>query len=216
MSIQNIIDKAQSIEIDRKRVIGQTISRSQRIKTSERASAQPWKFKVTPPGMLSWSDSRGFIEVIDFNDRANEYTISLNNNSGMNYITSYQGGFTAAQLNSMTIHAVGTSSFTLTNLPGGMASGTVMFQPGDFIQPINSRYPYTVVSTSTRGINTTTSVTLNRSVITSEDLVLFGQQLKVGNSCTWRVIVSGLPSYQLVPMQRVQYTGNFDLIEKII
>ena len=44
--------------------------------------------------MLSWSDSRGFIEVIDFNDRANEYTISLNNNSGMNYITSYLGGIT--------------------------------------------------------------------------------------------------------------------------
>jgi hypothetical protein len=215
MSIQNIIDKAQQIEIDRRKIISQSISRSQRIKTAERSTAQPWKFKVTPPGMLSWTASRAFIEVIDFNDRSVEYTISLNNNSNMNYITAYQGSLTAGQLNSITIHAVGTSSFTLTNLPS-VASGTVMFQPGDLIQPANSRYPYTVASTSTRGINTTTSVTLNRPVITSEDITLQGLQLKVGNSCTWRVLVSGLPTYQLVPMQRVQYTGDFELVEKII
>jgi hypothetical protein len=215
MSIQNIIDKAQSIEIDRKRVIGQTISRSQRIKTSERASAQPWKFKVTPPGMLPWSASRGFIEVIDFNDRANEYTISLNNNSGMNYITSYLGGITQGQLNNLTIFSTGTSTITIANMPA-VNSSTVIFARGDYIQPANSRYPYTVVTTATRGSTTTTSVTLNRSLITSEGLNLIGQGLAVGNSCTWRVIVSGLPTYQLVPMQRVQYTGNFDLIEKII
>jgi hypothetical protein len=29
-------------------------------------------------------------------------------------------------------------------------------------------------------------------------------------------LVSGLPTYQLVPMQRVQYTGDFELVEKII
>ena len=215
MSIQNIIDKAQQIEIDKRRIVGQTISRSQRIKTAERSTAQPWRFKITPPGMLPWAASRGFIQVIDFNDRVGEYEISLNNNPGMNYITAYQGSLTSGQLNSMTIHAVGTSSFTLTNLPG-VSAATVMFQPGDLIQPANSRYPYTVATTSTRGINTTTSVTLHRPVITSEGITLQGLQLKVGNSCTWRVVVSALPTYQLVPMQRVQYTGDFELVEKVI
>ena len=215
MSIQNIIDKCQQIEIDKRRIVGQTISRSQRIKTAERSTAQPWRFKITPPGMLPWTASRGFIQVIDFNDRVGEYEISLNNNSGMNYITAYMGSLTAGQLNSMTIHAVGTSSFTLTNLPS-VGSGVVMFEPGDLIQPANSRYPYTVATTSTRGINTTTSVTLHRPVITSEGITLPGLQLKVGNSCTWRVVVAGLPTYQLVPMQRVQYTGDFELVEKVI
>ena len=215
MSIQNIIDKCQQIEIDKRRIVGQTISRSQRIKTAERSTAQPWRFKITPPGMLPWTASRGFIQVIDFNDRVGEYEISLNNNSGMNYITAYMGSLTSAQLNSMTIHEVGTSSFTLTNLPS-VGSGVVMFQPGDLIQPANSRYPYTVATTSTRGFNTTTSVTLHRPVITSEGITLQGLQLKVGNSCTWRVVVAGLPTYQLVPMQRVQYTGDFELVEKVI
>jgi hypothetical protein len=216
MSIQNIIDKCQQIEIDKRRIVGQTISRSQRIKTAERSTAQPWRFKITPPGMLPWTASRGFIQVIDFNDRVGEYEISLNNNPGMNYITAYLGSFTSAQLNSMTIYSAGTSSFTLTNLPGGMPAGTIMFEPGDLIQPVNSRYPYTVASTATRGVNTTTSVTLHRPVITSENITLFGNQIKVGNSCTWRVVVAGLPTYQLVPMQRVQYTGDFELVEKVI
>jgi hypothetical protein len=92
----------------------------------------------------------------------------------------------------------------------------VVFAKGDLIQPNNSRYPYTVVDTVLRGLTTTTSVTLNRSIISSEGISLVGQGLKVGNSCTWRVLVTGLPTYQLVPMQRVQYTGDFELVEKII
>ena len=215
MSIQNIIDKAQQIEIDRRKIISQSISRSQRIKTAERSTAQPWKFKVTPPGMLPWSASRGFIEVIDFNDRNTEYEISLNNNAGMNYITGYLGGITQGQLNSLTIQAVGTSTMTITDLPS-VSSSTVVFAKGDLIQPNNSRYPYTVVNTVLRGLTTTTSVTLNRPIISSEGISLLGQGLKVGNSCTWRVLVTGLPTYQLVPMQRVQYTGDFELVEKII
>ena len=216
MSVQNIIDKAQQIEIDRRRVVGQTISRSQRIKTAERSTAQPWRFKITPPGSLPWTASRGFMEVIDLNDRVGEYEISLNNNPGMNYITAYQGSLNSTQLNSITIHQVTTNTFVLTNLPGGMSPTTVLFRPGDFIQPVNSRYPYSVTSTSTRGSNTTTSVTLNRNVITSEGIQLLGNQLKVANSCTWRVVVAALPSYQLIPMQQVQYTGDFELIEKVI
>ena len=215
MSVQNIIDKAQQIEIDKRRVVGQTISRSQRIKTAERSTAQPWRFKITPPGSLPWTASRGFMEVIDLNDRVGEYTISLNNNPGMNYITAYQGSLNGTQLNSMTIYGIGTSTFTLTNLPS-VAADTVMFRPGDFIQPTNSRYPYSVTSTVTRGVNTTTSVTLHRPVITSEGITLFGNQVRVGNSCTWRVVVAALPSYQLIPMQQVQYTGDFELIEKVI
>lgn len=215
MSIQNIIDKAQQIEIDKRRIVGQTISRSQRIKTAERSTAQPWRFKITPPGMLPWTASRGFIQVIDANDRVGEYEISLNNNPGMNYITGYMGGITQGQLNSLTIQAVGTSSLTITTLPS-VSSSTVIFAQGDLVQPENSRYPYTVANTVTRGSSTTTSVTLHRPIITSEGISLVGQGLAVGNSCTWRVVVSGLPTYQLVPMQRVQYTGDFELVEKVI
>jgi hypothetical protein len=97
-----------------------------------------------------------------------------------------------------------------------VSSSTVIFSSGDVIQPDNSRYPYSVVSSVIRGSNTTTNIVLHRPVITSEAITLAGENLKVGNSCTWQLIVSGLPTYQLVPGRNVQYTGDFELIEKII
>jgi hypothetical protein len=331
MSLQTIIDKAQVIEIDRRRVVGQTISRSQRIKTAERATAQPWKFTVTPPAYLKWADSRGVIEVIDQGDRVEEYEISLSNTAGMNYITEYRGDLNSTQTSALTIQTASTASMTITGLPDiastitsrtyvmtavsfaattnatynraisssrndilittasfdanfysirpgdtllaltyifngqtiasvtrnyinilgvsytrivlssapdnssptsatdgeqnisvsstfetYVSSSTVVFNTGDIIQPANSRYPYTVTQPVVRGVNTTTNVSLNRNVITSEGVTLSGQALSVGNDCTWRVVVSGLPTYQLTPMQLVQYTGNFELIERIV
>lgn len=215
MSIQNIINAAQQIEIDRRRMVGQSISRSQRIKTAERSTGQPWKFKVTPPAQLPWTASRGVIEVIDFNDRVNEYTISLNDNSGMNYITAYQGSMTQAQLNALTISTSTTSTLVLTTLPS-VSTTTVMFKAGDIIQPENSRYPYSVTTQVLRGATSTITVPLHRSIITSEGVNLMTQGVKVGNSATWQVIVTALPTYALIPMRQVQYTGDFELVEKII
>lgn len=215
MSLQTIINNAQQIEIDRRRMVSQTLSRSQRIKTAERTTAQPWKFKITPPGMLKWADSRGIVELIDFNERVNEYEISLSGNSGLTYITAYQGSLTSIDRNAITIQAVNTGSITITTLPS-VSSSTVMFKSGDIIQPANSRYPYSVVNDVIRGVNTTTTVTLHRDIITSENITVTGQTLKIGNSATWRVVVTGLPTYQLVPGRNVQYTGDFELIEKII
>jgi len=215
MSIQNIINGAQQIEIDRRRMVGQSISRSQRIKTAERSTGQPWKFKVTPPAQLPWTASRGVIEVIDLNDRVNEYTISLNDNPGMNYITAYQGEMSQVQLDALTISTSTTSTLVLTTLPT-TSSTAVLFKPGDIIQPENSRYPYSVTSEVLRGSSSTVSVPLNRAIITSEGINLMTQGVKVGNSATWKVIVTGLPTYTLIPMRQVQYTGDFELVEKII
>lgn len=224
MSLQNIINGAQQIEIDRRKMAAQTISRSQRIKTAERATAQPWRFNVTPPAGLNWAASRGFIEVIDYNDRVTEYEISLNGSAGMNYITAYQGGLTTAQLNASTATAYTTSTITIGNLPavgaagskGTITTSTVVFAAGDLIQPENSRYPYSVLNTVYRGSTSSVIVNLNRAIITSENIDITNYGIKVGNSVTWRVVVAGIPTYTLVPNQRVQYNGTFDLVEKII
>lgn len=117
MSIQTIIDTAQSIEFDRSKVVGQSISRSGRLKTAERASVQAWTFIVTPAGSYFWSDHRDTIEEIDSNDRINEYTISLSNVTGMNFITAYQGDLNSTQLNALTINTNTTATFVIGNLP---------------------------------------------------------------------------------------------------
>ena len=331
MSIQNIINRSQSIEIDRRKITAQTLSRSQRIKTIERDSSQPWRFKVTPPGQLDWATSRGFIEVIDMNDRFTEYEISLNDASGMTYITEYQGDLNATQLSSMVVSTTTTATLTLNTLPSigatiststvnlsaksfaiatnvtynrafstsrndfiiptttydnlvnkplagdtlsaatyvisgqtistitrnyiiiagvsytrivmsavpdasspaalvdfdsdvsitasrikSVSSSSVVLAQGDFIQPINSRYPYTVKETVLRGTDTTVVVELHRNIITSEVTTITNAGILVGNDVSWRVVVASLPTYQLIPGRRVQYTGDFELIERVI
>ena len=224
MSLQSIIDKAQQIEIDRRRMVGQTMSRSQRIKTAERSTAQPWKFKVTPPAQIPWTTGRVIAEAIDAGDRVTEYQISLNNNSGMNYITAYQGDMRQVQISDLVVSSTSTSTLVIGTLPGIGSSGlngaistaSVLFAAGDVIQPANSRYPYTVTATVRRGSNSTVSVPLHRPLITSEGISLTGSGVKVGNSCTWRVILTIMPTYSLIYGQRMQYNGDFEMVEKII
>lgn len=214
MSIQAIIDSAQTIEFDRRKIVGQTVSRSQRIKTAERASAQPFKLTVTPPAFLRYSTNRDLIEAIQSTDRNNEVQINLANNTKMAYLTAYQGRLNNTQLNALTITNFTTSTVTIGGLPG-VASSTVVFQPGDFIQPENSRYPYIVTNTVTRGTGSVVTATVHRPAILSEGISL-NTGIKVGTSCTMQVVVATLPTYEVVPHDRLQFKSEFVLVEKII
>jgi hypothetical protein len=326
MSIQTIIDTAQSIEFDRSKTVGQSVSRSGRLKTAERASVQAWTFVVTPAGSYFWSDHRDTIEEIDANDRINEYEISLSNVNGMGFITEYMGNLNSTQLNALTINTNTTATFVLGNLPSigatltsrsenftaqsfqieavptysrsfdvarndilitnseydakfykiqvgdrlststyltsnqtvtgitrnfltynsvgytkvnlsaapNSSSGlntpiqftstastlvsttTVVFYRGDFIQPTNSRYPYTVKNTVERGSGSTVTVDLNRAVITSEAIALDNSTLKVGVDVTWRVVAVEKPTYSIIAPNRFQFNGDFRLAEKVI
>jgi hypothetical protein len=218
MSIQSIVDKAQAIEFDRRAIVAQSISRSQRIKTAERNSGQPLQMMVTPPGMLKYSTSRGVIEAIMTTDRVNEVQINLANNTKMRYLTALQGELTYTQVSAMTITNFTSTSMTLGGLPaiaGAVTSSTVIFKPGDYIQPAGSRYPYIITNTVIRGTNTVVTATTHRSLITSEATTVTGAIL-VGNTCTFQMVVLTLPTYKLVSNDRVQFTGDFTLVEKII
>jgi hypothetical protein len=219
MSIQTIIDKAAAIEIDRRRIVSQSISRSQRIKTAERAAAQPLQFVVTPPAYLKYSTNRGTIEAIQAIDRSEEVQINLANNPKMSYLTKYQGGLiTTSTLAALTITNFTGTTVTIGGFTTATSVGTVLFASGDFIQPANSRYPYIVTNTVVKIDNflTTYNVTVHRSLITSEGINPNGQSLKVGNSCTMQVVVNLLPTYRIVPYDLVEFKDSFVLIEKII
>ena len=218
MSIQSIVDRAQAIEFDRRAIVAQSISRSQRIKTAERNSGQPLQMMVTPPGMLKYSTNRGVIEAIMTTDRVSEVQINLANNTKMRYLTALQGELTYTQVTAMTITNFTSTSMTLGGLPaisGSVTSSTVIFKPGDYIQPAGSRYPYIITNTVIRGTNTVVTATTHRSLITSEATTVTGAIL-VGNTCTFQMVVLTLPTYKLVSNDRVQFTGDFTLVEKII
>lgn len=214
MSIQTIIDKAATIEFDRRKIASQSISRSQRIKVAERYAAQPLQITVTPPAYLQYSTNRGVIEAIQTTDRTTEIQINLANNPKMDYLTEYQGKLTSVQLSALTITNFTSTSVTIGGLPGGSTS-TVVFAAGDFIQPEGSRYPYIITNTVTRGAGTVVTATVHRALITSEGINTNGP-INVGNSCTFRMVVTQLPTYRLIPYDLLEFKEDFVLVEKII
>lgn len=211
MSIQTIIDSAQSITINRRAVVAQSVSRSQQIKTAERGY-RVWKFTVSPSPGLKWENYRGMIEAIDNKDKITETQISLANNANMGWTVAYQGEFTQGALDAITISSVTGNSLTLTTLPT-VSSTTIAFKAGDYIQPDGSRYPYTVVNTVLRGSGNTITLTVNRGMIA--DITLANAGILVGSQVTWRVVPVMLPDYTLTPGRFIAWSGDFELMEVI-
>jgi len=328
MSIQTIIDQAETIEFDRRRIVGQSISRSQRLKTAERASATPWRWIVKPPANMKYSTSRAIIESILDKDRIEEEEVNL---ARASYLTAYQGQLTAAQRANLRTTATSTASITIDQLPAlgatlssrsyimtarsfstltsvtynraldtsrtdflittseldsnwysiqagdtvstttyitsartissitrdyitldgvsysrivmsgapnssttaattttvydqpvqsslttTVTNQTIIFKVGDLIQPNGSRYPYSVQSEVVRGTTSTVTATLHRNIISSEGISLTNRSLKIGTETTWRMVLSQLPNYVVLPYDRMTWNGNFEMIEKII
>jgi len=214
MTIQVIFNTAQSIEIDRRKIVGQTVSRSERIRVAERASGNAFKFTVTPLARFKYSDVRGVIESIQSYDRKEEQTISLSAIPKLNYLTQYQGSCSLAQLNAMTITNFSSATITIGTLPS-VSTATVLFRAGDWIQPQQSRYPYIVSTDVLRGSTSTVEVSVHRNRITSEAVTITGP-IYVGTATTLKVIVSELPTYRLVNNNFAEFTGNFTVVERIV
>lgn len=214
MTFQTIINRAQSIEFNRRRVVGQSISRSQRIKTAERVSAQPFVLTVTPQARFTFESERPTIEMIQNFDRNVECQVQIGDIEGLRFINSYLGSLNTAHRAALTITNATLTSITIGGLPS-VSANTVVFKAGDWIQPANSRYPYIVTETVTRGTGTNVTATTHRPIISSEGISLTGP-LKIGTDTTLVVIASQFPTYSVVDHNWAQYNGDFVFVEKVI
>jgi hypothetical protein len=92
--IQDIIDSAVNIDINRSKLIAQTLSRSGRISTASRNWANPYRITVSPRPVWEYNDVRTMLEVIYRNDRYVTSTISLGYyipSQGTSYTPSFAG-----------------------------------------------------------------------------------------------------------------------------
>jgi hypothetical protein len=195
MSFQTIFEVQQSMTVNNRRTVGQQVSRSGQIRVAQYLTAVPWVFTVVPHNYLSYATSRQIIQTIDNLDRQLAETITFNT-PNLRWFTAYQGQLTTAQANALTLAVVPpTNSQTISvgNLPS-VASTTIVFRAGDFLQ-IGS-YSYKVTADVLRGLGTTVSVGLHRSVIGN---VFTGTLAGVGNTCQFRVLAEKCPTYTLTP-----------------
>jgi hypothetical protein len=217
MSLQTIIDNAMSINIERRKVSGYTVSRSGQIKLSSIASNVPWQMIVEMHSGLKYSTNRAVLEELDRIDRTLISTINIGNtNPGLAYITNYQGQLNSTQIGNITIASANVLNVVMNVSSVSASSGTFVFRKGDYWMPTGAyKYPYTVTADVTRGSGSTITVPINRPFIDQAGYTEVGAGIKVGKDVTWNMVIISKPSYAVVPYDRIGWNGAFELVEVI-
>lgn len=205
MSFQWIINNAETVSMERKKVTAATQTRSGVIRTVSRGG-QVWRFEVKLPDGPRWTDYRQLISQAEALDRTTTANIQFNA-TGHDWLIKYQGnsvnytGFVATITNN-------SNTITLTTSP--TTSSGYKFRAGDFIQLGASGKVYTVTADVAFNSNT---VTLHRPVLEASAV---GVALNVGPNCVWTVVCSEFPSWTLFARDQVSWSGPFVFYESLV
>jgi hypothetical protein len=213
MSLQTIVDNATYVTIYRKKIAGQSISRSGRLLTSEVVSAVPYQFTSGMHSGLKYSTNRGLTEDLNALDVTEEATIDIGTtNTGLAYITAYQGDSTGIGA----VTCVSASGNTLTVNASSAGSGTYLFKKGDYIQPASGyRYPYQVTADVAHTTSSSVAIPLSRNFIPQDSYTLSGKGIVVGSAVSWKVKLLNKPKYSVMPGDILQFDSEFEYLEFI-
>ena len=204
-AFQTVIDNAETISINKKKKVSQTVSREGVVKSIS-LGGQVWEFQVKLPDGPRWSEYRPLIEKIEALDRVTTGTIAINK-AAHSWITGYQGDL--ANTGSVTVSYSDTTPTTLTITGGasGLSAGQYRFKSGDVIQ-LGAGGVYTVVDDV--AYNGTT-ITTHRPVRDTSGTYT----LKVGQAVEWTVICTQLPQWTIFARDQISWEGPFVFSEAI-
>ncbi len=226
MSLNIILANSETVAINDQRFVGQSISRNQRIKTSEIPTVQPFAFDFKPNSYMLYSQSRTVLSALRTADKALEQYLNFGSTGWLNYIA-YRGDMTGAQIGACQWQ---TSSINKTlilgNLPA-IGAGLYIVRIGDFVQV--DRYAYIVTADVMRGAGSTVSIPVHRNLIAVIPSVLnavigqYGTTVSLGGSTftgiTFPVVLKGYPTYTLTPITNdsfIQWSGAFQAFESVL
>jgi hypothetical protein len=78
MAFQWVFDNAAQISINKRAVVGQSITRNQTVRAVSRGNGL-YKFTITMPAGMPWTEAASYINAIDAADRFTKETITINN-----------------------------------------------------------------------------------------------------------------------------------------
>ena len=96
MSFQWVFDKAESISINKRAIVGQTITRNQTVRAVSRGNAIR-RFTVKLPDGLPWDQVATYIQALDAADKFTKETIN---------VTNYGSWITGGDINPATSYTV--------------------------------------------------------------------------------------------------------------
>lgn len=226
MSLQTILSISESVGINDQRFIGQTVSRNQKITTSEIMTVVPFGFELKPMNYLRYSQNRGVLNSLRIPDKALTQYLNFGSTGWVNYIQ-YQGDMTEIQIeNCQWQTSSADTNLVLGSLPS-ISSSKYLFKAGDFVQV--GLYSYIVTADVTRGSTSTVNVPVHRSLIDAltspVDCVAgeFGTTVSMGGDIytgvTFPVVLREYPTYTLVPIANdsfINWSGSFKAFESVL
>lgn len=226
MSLNTILQVSESIAINDQKLVGQVLSRNQRISTSELLTVQPFEFTMNPMKYLLYSQNRDLLSSLRVADKATEQYLNFTNIGWLNYVA-YQGDMTSGQIAACQWQ---TSSANKTLVLGSLptiSSGSYIVREGDFCQV--GRYTYIATADVQRGGSSTVNIPVHRNLIdtlaspVNAVIGQYGTTISLGGTTytgvTFPVILREYPTYTLVPMTNdsfISWNGPFVAIEDVL
>ena len=226
MSLNTILEVSESIAINDQKLVGQVLSRNQRISTSELLTVQPFEFTMNPMKYLLYSQNRDLLSSLRVADKATEQYLNFTNIGWLNYVA-YQGDMTSGEIAACQWQ---TSSANQTLVLGSLPSISVtdyIVKIGDFCQV--GRYSYIATANVQRGGGSTVNIPVHRNLIDALvspiDAVIgqYGTTISLGGNIytgvTFPIILREYPTYTLVPMTNdsfISWNGPFVAIEDVL
>lgn len=225
-TLNQILAISESVGINDHRFIGQTISRNQRIATSEIITVQPFMFDMKPMNYLLYSQNRTLLSNLRVADRQFEQYLNFGSTGWWNYIA-YQGDMNSAEISACQYQTSSANkTIVLGSLPT-MGSTEYIVKTGDFLQI--DRYAYIATADVVRGVGSTVNIPVHRTIMTTLtnplDAVIgqYGITTSLGGNTyigiTFPIILQEYPTYTFIPMTNdsfITWNGSFKAIEAVL
>lgn len=225
-NLTTILSISEQVSINDQRLVGQVISRNQRIATSEIITVVPFQFEMKPMNYLLYSQNRSLLANLRYYDKALEQYLNFGSTGWVNYIA-YQGDMTGPQISGCQWQTASANKvLVLGSLPSISASAYIV-KAGDFCQV--GRYAYIATQDVLRGSDTTVNIPVHRNLLTTlvspVNAVIgqYGTTVSMGGNTytgtTFPIILQNYPTYTLIPMTNdsfIGWSGTFKAFESVL
>jgi hypothetical protein len=202
-AFQYFVDRATNLSFNRKPIVATTVARSGMTRAVSRGN-QIWRFDVTVPDGLRYSDIRTELATVDRFGQFTDLDISFDK---ADYIFKYRGNRPVRTNLVATTPSNITNQVNFSNLP----AGEIVARNGDLMK-IAGRVYSVVEDVVASGGGTATAI-LHRNLIGVEPNTAYSNT-EVGEQIKFRLRAIQIPTFTLFGFDQVAWNGSFQFIER--